>query len=469
MQNFVCFSHFFKKKAAAKDLLGNFKFIPIFPILLIFLVLIALHPFDFSFADLEKHEYLDFQKYTGNRLLVFNDTQIDYCIKKTSQNQNFIEIANDAIQIWHQRITEVTKNPNVWNMTLHVFPKDESICDGYINYQTIPDSTSFQIYGVVGFSHPASPIANVTVYTANYQKTLIDMSEDDENFWDSMTVEKFTDIIKHHEHERLDSQTIKRITLHEIGHSLSLNHPYSEDGNLFGKPGIMGYNMSYTKIDDDEVIEIVKAYPNGFVQVPNYESVRLDSNIKKTLNLGETINLTIEIPRLEGKTPPTGIDLYVFPEGSSSQKPHIAPVKIIHSNENTQVVNDGKYIKEIDSIMGTWDSTKVLSMQFKIVKPFSTADMIVIAHRVGGFEVQWFLKDVISAENALFSDLLLDFEKTKQTFYLKGSNPNRIIEKESAFATKQEKLYQQELLQCLSKKNMKKCTDEMKKMEFTVN
>ena len=51
---------------------------------------------------------------------------------------------------------------------------------------------------------------------------------------------------------------ISRITLHEIGHSLSLNHPVTSDGNLVAASGIMGYNMSRNQIEADEVIDIVE-------------------------------------------------------------------------------------------------------------------------------------------------------------------------------------------------------------------
>ncbi|MFB5614761.1 MAG: hypothetical protein ACE5RI_06615 [Candidatus Nitrosomaritimum yanchengensis] len=111
-------------------------------------------------------------------------------------------------------------------------------------------------------------------------------------------------------------------------------------------------------------------------------------------------------------------------------------------------------------------STKVLSIQFKVVKEFENADMIVVAHNVGGFEEQWFLDDVLSVKKALFSNLLLDFETTEYKYYLMGSNPNRIIEKESAFKINQEKMYTEALSECLSEMNMKKCTQEINPEDF---
>ena len=415
----------------------------------------------------EKNEYIDFQKYTGNRLLVFNDTQIDYCITDNKENSLFNDIAVNAVQEWHKRIVEVTQNSEVWDMTMHVYPKDESICDGYVNYYDTPDPTFFQLSGVAGFSHPQTPVANVTIYTDDYQSTLLKMAEEDETFWDDMTIEKFKDIVKNGEHEQFDSQMIKRITMHEIGHSLSLNHPKT-DASLQDEPGTMGYNMSYNQIDDDEVINIVKAYPNGFTNVSNEKSIKLDgNNNKKILTLGEVVNLTIELPNKDGKLPPSGIEVYIFPEGTNSQRTENAPIKIIRAVGHKQIVNNGGYFADVHSIMTHWgSSTKVLSIQFKVIKEFENADMIVVAHNVGGFEEQWFLNDVLSVKKALFSNLLLDFETTEYKYYLMGTNPNRVIEKESAFKVNQEKLYTDALSECLSEKNMKKCSDEIKLEDF---
>jgi len=416
---------------------------------------------------LEKNEYIDFQKYTGNRLLVFNDTKIDYCITDNEQNTAFNDIAVNAVKTWHDRIVDVTQNSKVWDMTMHVYPQDESICDGYVNYYDTPNAKFFQLSGVAGFSHPQTPVANVTIYTDDYQSTLLNMADEDENFWKNMTIDKFQDIVKNQEHEQFDTEMIKRITLHEIGHSLSLNHPNTDDGNLQEASGIMGYDMSYNQIDNDEVINIVKAYPNGFTKVSKSESIKLGENNKKSLTLGEVVNLTIELPNQKGKLPPSGIEVYIFPEGTSSQKTENAPIKIIRIQGQKQLVNNGGYLEDIHSIMTHWgSSTKVLSIQFKVIKEFENADMIVIAHNIGGFEEQWFLNDVLSAKKAIFSNLLLDFETTEYKYYLMGSNPNRVIDKESAFKITQDKLFSESLSECLSHKNMKRCTDEIKVEDF---
>ena len=379
--------------------------------------------------DSSQNEFLDFQPYTGNRLLVFNDTQIDYCITNNQENPAFNHIAANAIKTWHDRIVEATNNPFVWDMTLHVYPKDESVCDGFVNYVDTPDPTLFQLSGVAGFSHPLTPVANVTIYTDDYQSTLLNMAQNDNDFWKTLTLEKFEDIIKNKDHKQFDHDVISRITLHEIGHSLSLNHPVTSDGNLQNSKGIMGYNMSYNQIDDDEVIQIVKAYPNGFSHHTLPDSIKLDEpNRKQTVNLGEVTNLTIELPYREGKLHPEGLELYIFPEGTPSQKPEYAPIKILKTNGMNYLVNDGEYLEDIRVSMTHWDTfSKVLSVQFKVVKEFENADMIVVSHSVGGFEKQWFLDDVVTVEQALFSNLLLDLETTDYTYYLMSTNPNQIL------------------------------------------
>ncbi len=415
-----------------------------------------------------QREYLDFPSYTGNRLMVFNDSRVDYCITDNEQNPSFNDIAVNAVKTWHDRIVDVTQNSKVWDMTMHVYPQDESICDGYVNYYDTPNPKIFQLSGVAGFSHSQTPVANVTIYTDDYQSKLLNMAEKDENFWNSMTNEKFQDIVKSHEHKQFDTEMIKRITLHEIGHSLSLNHPVTSDGDLQSAPGIMGYNMSNYQIDNDEVVKIVKAYPNGFSRVSSPESIKLDNpNSKKTVHLGEVTNLTIELPHEEGKLPPSGLELYIFPEGTTSQNPQFAPIKILKTDGLNHLVNDEEYLADLHVSMTHWDTfTKVLSIQFKVVKEFENADIIVVAHSVAGFEKQWFLNDVLTVDKALFSNLLLDLETTDYTYHLMSVNPNRDLEKESAFKIEQKKLYFEALRECLTNKNMKKCTGEVKFEDF---
>jgi hypothetical protein len=436
----------------------------------VFIFLIAFNQIAFGLPSEAYEEYLDFQPYTGNRELLFNDTSIDYCLINNEENLMFNHIAARAIKTWHDRIVDVTNNPYVWDMTMHIHPKNESICDGYVNFYDTPNPTSFQISGVAGFSHPLTPVANVTIYTDDYQSTLTEMAKNDKDFWTNMTLEKFQDIIKNGKHKQFDYDTINRITLHEIGHSLSLNHPLAPNGDLQSIKGIMGYNMSYNQIDDDEVLQIVKAYPNGFSKISAPPSIKLeDPNTTRVVHLGEVTNLTIELPFEEGKLAPSGIEVYIFPEGTNSQKTDFAPIKIVKTEGMNQLVNDEKYISDIHVSLVHWDTfTKVMSIQFKVINEFKNADIIVVGHTIGGFEKQWFLNDVLSVDKALFSDLLLNLDTNEYKYHLMGLNPNREIEKESAFETEQNRLYHEAFTSCLENKNMKKCTDEIKLDDFEI-
>ena len=103
--------------------------------------------------------------------------------------------------------------------------------------------------------------------------------------------------------------------------------------------------MSYAKIDDSEVIQIVKAYPNGFSKISAPQSIKLgDPTATRMVHLGEVTNLTIELPFKEGKLAPSGIEVYIFPEGTTSQKTDSAPIKIIKTEGMNHLVNDEKYL-----------------------------------------------------------------------------------------------------------------------------
>ena len=114
-----------------------------------------------------------------------------------------------------------------------------------------------------------------------------------------------------------------------------------------------------------------------------------------------------------------------------------------------------------------WDTfTKVLSVQFKVVKEFENADMIIVAQDIGGFEKQWFLDDIMTVDRALFSNLLLDIESTNYTYHLMSVNPNRTIEETQTFKSQQKHLYTQALAECLEQNNMKKCNDKISYDDF---
>ena len=90
---------------------------------------------------------------------------------------------------------------------------------------------------------------------------------------------------------------------------------------------------------------------------------------------------------------------------------------MVRTEGKKYVVNEGGYLEDVRSIMTHWGGhTKVLSVQFKVVKEFQNADMMVIAHNKAGFEEQWFLNDVLSVQKALFSHLLKECSTENKLF-----------------------------------------------------
>lgn len=404
--------------------------------------------------DIERKGYIDFQPYTGNRNFVFNDTCIDYCILDNLQNPIFNNIAIKAVEMWHDKIVKVTNNSDVWDMKIHVLPKDTTICDGYVNYYATPNSTSSKFTGTMGFSNPDTPVANVTIFTDNYQKNIEGMKTENPNVLEDVALSQIQDMTQNNTHVQFNSTIIEKITLHEIGHSLGLNHP--SDENLSSAKGIMGYNMSYNEIDDKEVRNVVKTYPNGFTSVVKPSSISLDKpEWTRSVNLGDVVNLTIEFPYKRNDLPITNFELYIFPDGEITKKQD-APIKIIRKDGQNQLVNSD-YINNVHFVfVNLGDNDTILSLQFKAVKEFTNAGMIIVSHDSTGLEKQWSLNNVLSVKKALFSDMLLDFDDSSYVIQTRGGNPNRMLE---SHHDRLQQEYDEALILCLSHKNMKNCSE----------
>ena len=191
---------------------------------------------------------------------------------------------------------ESTENQKVWNINSHVLPKDKAICDGFINYEDIPEYESFLHSGVVGFSDPLQQNANVTIYTKFYQEYLREITEEQ---WKEMTPDSFKAAIQNKTHDSWSDSDIKRVTLHELGHAFGLNHPCEvTQCDLYSQEGIMGYNMSDAKIRTSEAKQITKMYPNGFENRDILSFKKLDdSNSQRVYFEGEMVNFLLEFPR----------------------------------------------------------------------------------------------------------------------------------------------------------------------------
>lgn len=422
--------------------------------------------------ETERYDMIGFPVYTGNRQHIFTDSKVDFCVY-SNNNQTYNSMAIDAVKDWQGNLTEVTENNIVWNMEVHVEPDDVRVCDGFINYYKTPNEIIQQLYGVAGFSNPYTKLANVTVYTDFYQETLRNITDEE---WKKIDEDELQKIIKTNTHPTFNSTALYRITLHELGHSLSLNHPQEAQalGTLKEVEGIMGYNLSETKILPNEVRQIVKAYPNGFTNQKTNISFQLDdNNLSNTFYVGEKASMVIEAPYDKTDLPMDSISVYIFPDGKkSTQKYYSAPIKIVKETGKSFVLNDGEYFDHIKAIPVNWVNDKlILTVHFVPKKMTASTYITIIAKDIGGNSKQWEFKNPFSVKQALFSEILLEDKDNSWPWSLSMQNENRDIEKQEK---EKEKIYSEEmknLVECLEHKNMKYCSEksEVTKNVFRVN
>lgn len=414
-----------------------------------------------------REEYIGFKTYTGNRLNVFNDNIVDFCI--TTTNPTYQQIAIDAVNYWHESITKFTNNEGLWNVRTHVTPYNEDICNGYITYKKVPDLDWYTLMGVFGISDPYQPVANVTIYTDFYQDTLRKITEKE---WKEMTIEKFRDIANNGTHPTWNNTNIERVTLHELGHAFNLNHPCESNScNIYAQKGIMGYNMSENKILEDDVKNIVLAYPNGFIKNSETPYSKLNDVNKKprVFYVGQTVNFQIEFPITPDDLKYSGFTLLIYPNNTSITPKEAAPIRFTSLNHvsNNLGLKNNEYMKNFYAFDVSWIGTNrdyktekyVITASFVGEKEMNQMKMIVILQDQAGFKKQFNIDTPFVIKNASFSDIILDnkINKPNQTFRLSAESPNNIIEKKYYAELKAEKQYYENLKECLQKKNGTYC------------
>jgi hypothetical protein len=431
-----------------------------------------------QFTD-TREEYIGFKAYTGNRLNTFNDNIVDFCI--TTANPTYQQIAINAVNYWHESITKITDNDELWNIRTHVTPYDEKICNGYITYKRIPDLDQYALMGVFGISDPYQPVANVTVYTDFYQDTLRKITATE---WKEMTIEKFRDIINNGTHSTWNNTSIQRVTLHELGHAFNLNHPCESDScNIYAQKGIMGYNMSETKILEEEVKSIIFAYPNGFMnntEIP-YSKLNDVNKTPRIFYVGQTVNFQIEFPITPDDLKYSGFTILIYPNNTSIIPGDVAPIRVTslnHVSDNFGLKNN-EYIKDFHAFDVSWVGTNrdyktekyVITSSFVGGKEMNQMKMTVILQDQAGFKKQFNIDTPFVIKNAPFSDILLDskMNKPNQIFRLSVESPNDVIEKKYYTELKAEKQYYEDLKECLHKKNGAYCISNTKSIESEIS
>ena len=419
-----------------------------------------------QFAD-TRQNYVGFKTYTGNRINTFGDADVDFCI--TTTNSTYQRIAINALNDWHGNITKATGNYELWNIRSHIPPYADSICDGYINYKKLPDLDWYALSSIVGVSNPYQSIANVTIYTDFYQDTLRKITEKE---WKEMTLEKFRHIIHDGTHPTWDNKSMERVTLHELGHAFSLNHPCQFDScNIYTDKGIMGYNMSVTRILEKEARAIVRAYPNGFIkntEVP-YSKINDASETHRTYYVGQAVSFQIEFPMTTHDLKYSGFTILMYPNNASPMPNELAPMRFTmrdHVSSSVGLTNN-EYIKNFYAIPVSWISAGgndqlgkyVITSSFVGIKEMDKMKMRVILYDQTGQQKQFDMDTPFVIKDAVFSNILLNdkFNDRNQIFSLHVDSPNNAIEKQYYDKIKAEKQYYEDLKECLSKKNMAYC------------
>ena len=428
-------------------------------ILAIFSVILPIQNLYAASYDSERYDMIGYPVYTGNRQHIFTDSKIDFCTFSNS-DKTFHNMAINAVNDWQGNLTKITGNEKVWNMEVHVEPYDTTVCDGFINFYKTPNDIIHQIYGVAGYSNPQTQLANVTVYTDFYQETLRNLTDEE---WEKMTKEKLNEIIKINTHPTFNSTSLYRITLHEMGHALSLNHPQEAQalGILTEVEGIMGYSISETKILPNEVRQIVKAYPNGFTNQKSNIAVQLnDYELNNTFYVGEKASLMIEAPHQKNDLPIDSISMYIFPEGKkAAQKYYTAPIKIVREQGKSFILNNGEYFDHVKAIPVNWVNDKLISiMHFVPKKATSNTDMVIIIKNLVGHSKQLEIHNPFNVKPALFSELLLEDKNNRWTWSLSMQNENREIEKQEMMKKKIQDEKMEKLAKC--SEYMRQCVKE---------
>ena len=424
----------------------------------------------YKFVD-TRENYLERTMNTGNRNYIFDDSNVDFCIM--TNNSTYQQISKEALKEWHLAITQATNNEQVWNITSHILPNDHSICDGFINFQDIPEFSHYAYSGILGLSDPLQQKANITIFTKFYQEALREINDEQ---WKNMTKEKFKNIIQSGTHNDWSIKDIKRVILHELGHAFSLNHPCEiHQCDLFSQDGIMGYNMSNSSIEEFEAKQIVLSYPNGFEERDIISFEKLDNKINqpRVYYEGEMINILLEFPKTPKELRYTGFAFYMYPDNPTpltSDKPALTFSKL-KGNLIKQGIDSNEFFKNFHAFsvskIGHSNDYEIekytVTASFIAKKEMSEIKMTFVLEDQSGQQKQFEFDSPFIVKKALFSDILFDLHKKQNiiSFKLNSDSPNKEIENQYYKDKNEQSQYYKQLRECLSKNNSKYCNEHI--------
>ncbi len=350
-------------------------------------------------AELSDPINITFNTFSGARENVFYDSQLDFCT--LSDNSNINTIASNAVKDWQDSLVRLTGN-DVWNMSVFSNPASVEFCDVIIEYQKTPTLPKQFLIGMAGYVNPVSP--TITIFTENYQKTLSENGP-------ISSLEKFEEIVLNSKHEQLSDEELSKTIKHEIGHILGATHKESCSC-------LMDENPESSEITIIDILEVIRSYPNGFVD-SNYD-LKFELGKKyetKKYFVGDQIEIDIEIPITNYKIP--DISLYIFPDGRDVKTKN-AQVKIHNEEGMRGIFDQDDHFSKIEMVNGHsyyTDKGTFSTMKIKLQPQMemSQADILIKIKEPFGIEKQYMLNDVMVVEEGLFSNLNLDTEKYFQS------------------------------------------------------
>jgi hypothetical protein len=280
-------------------------------------------------------------------------------------------------------------------MAIHVNPTAEEMCDVAIEYKKTPALSKQFLIGMAGYVNSVSP--TITIFTDNYQKTLIENEP-------IASLADFEDIVKNSEHDQLSDEKISKTIKHEIGHILGA--PDNESCLC-----LMGTDMDSSEIVVTDIIDIIYSYPNGFVDLNFDLQFNLgDDHTTKTYFVGDYIDIEIVLPIVNYKI--SDISLYIFPDGKDVKTKN-AQVKIHNEFGMKGTYDQNNYFSKIQVINGVTyyaDVGTFSTMKIKLQPQteMSQVDILIKLKNKYGIEEQHLLDDVMIVKEGLFSNLNLD-------------------------------------------------------------
>jgi len=173
---------------------------------------------------------------------------------------------------------------------------------------------------------------------------------------------------------------------------------------------LMGTDFDSSEILVTDIIDIVRSYPNGFVDSNFDLQFNLgDDFTTKTYFVGDYADIDIELPVINNKIP--DVSLYIYPDGKDVKSKN-AQVKIHNELGMEGIYDQNNYFSKIQVIdgytyyadMGTFSTMKIkLQPQTKM----SQVDILVKVKDQYGIEEQHMLVNVMIVKEGLFSNLNL--------------------------------------------------------------